>query len=805
MDDWLYMYVFHKSNSSTPATPSGWTQVDWGESASGTYALFRKKVTTGGSQANVTITGLTSSSSGSMAAFSGLDTTEPNYNDDLTNWPTKVQSNVEGVTGLSESGNQFHADAGAVVVVISCFDNDGSSSAWAIQGSSVGVNEIGDGSTTSGTDNASAWAYTLDSVGALWGGFNVTFTEGGAGTASNVALMMVLKPGTSNQTVTPSGIASAGAFGTAVLTTGPVDASPSGIATAEAFGTATVTAHPPTQGITVSGIASTEAHGTAVLTTGPVTVTPSGISSAGAFGSATLTPGPVDLAPAGIATAAAFGSATLTTTVTITTSGIASAEAHGSTTVAPGPVDVAPTGIATAGAFGTATVTLGGATHNIAPSGLASAEAFGSVTISTGAVDISLSGIASAEALGSVTVTPGAIDVAPSGLATAEAFGSAVVTPGAVDVSPSGLASAEAFGTALFVGGGQGMAPAGIASAETFGTAVTTPGPVGISVTGISSAEAFGTATVTPGAVTVSPTGIPAPIPDELSPLGFNGDFETTIGPWYAAGPAGATVTRDTTESATGSAAMKLVHGSLGGDWSEAGNDDAFANGAGAKRISFWMKSSQAQPDVQVWPFFGNAPLDWSEWATLHFPVTTSWQFYEGVFDQTAPMFTGLYFDQMTAGGAVAGTTLWVDGIIIEGIPEVTTGPPDQDIAPGRGITTGLEFGTPTVLAEQELVTQGIASGELFGGPITVTHQVFIASTPSHREAPSGREFPFRRVELERGTTVYVIDGVYHQIQRPLDDLVADEIYFGGRDYEVTAAKATELEAQGFRIRTEIR
>ena len=60
-------------------------------------------------------------------------------------------------------------------------------------------------------------------------------------------------------------------------------------------------------------------------------------------------------------------------------------------------------------------------------------------------------------------------------------------------------------------------------------------------------------------------------------------------------------------------------------------------------------------------------------------------------------------------------------------------------------------------------------------------------------------------MELARGITVYVIDGVYQQIERPLDDLVADTIYFGGRDYEVTAAKATELEAQGFRIRTEIR
>ena len=133
------------------------------------------------------------------------------------------------------------------------------------------------------------------------------------------------------QDLTPTGIASAEAFGTPVIATGSVNISPSGIASTEAFGTAVIS---QATFITPSGIASEEAFGTAVLTTGAVIVTPSGIASAEAFGTAVITQGFV-ITPTGIASAEAFGTAAITTgAVTLSPTGIASEEAFGSHTVA---------------------------------------------------------------------------------------------------------------------------------------------------------------------------------------------------------------------------------------------------------------------------------------------------------------------------------------------------------------------------------------------------------------------------------------------------------------------------------------
>lgn len=88
-----------------------------------------------------------------------------------------------------------------------------------------------------------------------------------------------------------------------------------------------------TQTVTASAIASAEAFGTAVLTPGAVTVSPSAISSAAAFGTAVLTPGAVTVSPSSIASAEAFGSTVVDDgsipSQTVTASAIATAEAFG--------------------------------------------------------------------------------------------------------------------------------------------------------------------------------------------------------------------------------------------------------------------------------------------------------------------------------------------------------------------------------------------------------------------------------------------------------------------------------------------
>lgn len=360
-------------------------------------------------------------------------------------------------------------------------------------------------------------------------------------------------------TITPSGIASAEAFGSQTVAPGAVTIQPTGIASAESFGTQKVN-----QQISPSGIATAEAFGSHSVTPGAVTITPSGIASAEAFGSHTVAPGAVTIAVNGIASAEAFGSASLS--LLLTASGIASAETFGSHMVAPGVVTISPTGITTAEAFGAHAVAPGFVTISpsgiasaeqfgvanlnllltatgiasaeafgtasinliLSASGIASAEAFGTALIQSGATFITPAGIATAEAFGSASVLPGAVSIFPSAVASAETFGSHTVAPGAVTIQPTGIASAEAFGTAtinlILTANGIGSAeafgshtvvvgavliqPTGIASAEAFGSAIVQAGVLFISPAGVASAEAFGSHTLQPGAVSISPTGI---------------------------------------------------------------------------------------------------------------------------------------------------------------------------------------------------------------------------------------------------------------------------------------------------------
>lgn len=268
-------------------------------------------------------------------------------------------------------------------------------------------------------------------------------------------------PGPWLQTVTPGGIASGEAFGTALITEYIV---PGGIASGEAFGSPTVSQASGTQNISPSGIASAEAFGAALLT---YVVAVSGIASGEAFGTATIG---LAVVVSGIPSAEAFGSPTVSPgAVTVSPSGIASAETFGSPTVTTGAVSVAPTGIGSAEAFGTATLSTGPV--SVVVSGIASGEAFGTAVVSAGGFVVQPSGVSSAEAFGSPTVTTGPVVVAPTGIGSAEAVGSPVVTLGLFVVEPSGIASAELFGGATVTVEGVGLpqviAPSGIASAGT--------------------------------------------------------------------------------------------------------------------------------------------------------------------------------------------------------------------------------------------------------------------------------------------------------------------------------------------------
>ena len=78
--------------------------------------------------------------------------------------------------------------------------------------------------------------------------------------------------------------------------------------------------------------------------------------------------------------------------------------------------------------------------------------------------------------------------------------------------------------------------------------------------------------------------------------------------------------------------------------------------------------------------------------------------------------------------------------------------------------------------------------------------------TPTIREPyPWGEHGLFRYYLQTEGVTWYKVGGVWNQTNYPSDDLVADEIYHGGKEYEVSSTKYTELTALGFSGRTEVK
>jgi hypothetical protein len=130
---------------------------------------------------------------------------------------------------------------------------------------------------TSGGGNAGFWAAQKDIAS---GTAETTIDRTVAASADQMNGGIVVFGRQVVTTIAPSGIASAEAFGTAVVSQRILA---TGAGTAEAFGTPAVS-----QNIVGTGIASAQAFGTAVVALGGYTLFPSSIASAEAFGTPTV-------------------------------------------------------------------------------------------------------------------------------------------------------------------------------------------------------------------------------------------------------------------------------------------------------------------------------------------------------------------------------------------------------------------------------------------------------------------------------------------------------------------------------------
>lgn len=127
-------------------------------------------------------------------------------------------------------------------------------------------------------------------------------------------------------TVSPTGVSSAAAIGTPVVSAGTV-VSPTGVATAGATGTPTVT--PGAVTITPVGVADADAVGTPTVAAGGVVVSPTGVAGVGTTGTPVVT-SQVTVQPTGLASGALIGTPALTGHLTISPTGVGSASAVGS-------------------------------------------------------------------------------------------------------------------------------------------------------------------------------------------------------------------------------------------------------------------------------------------------------------------------------------------------------------------------------------------------------------------------------------------------------------------------------------------
>lgn len=292
--------------------------------------------------------------------------------------------------------------------------------------------------TTTGIDRLLIWTATCYSA-AAWtppSGYTerldnanevtlATRTQAAAGSSGSItgtgptnmmtARLIALLPGSTDQTVTATGIASAEAVGSPFLVPGGVElvVAP-GIESAEVVGQPRID-----HVIKVEGIASDEAIGSPVVTIGDV-IAPPGIPSAQAFGTPTLTAGPVTVTAGGIATAQAVGTPSVVMVIAPAT--IPSGQAIGSPVLTTGPVTTTVGGIPTAEAVGAATVVVGQITVTVG--GIPSAEAIGAARVT---MTLYVGGIPTAGAVTAPTITVGAIAIVVPGIPSREAFGTPAV------------------------------------------------------------------------------------------------------------------------------------------------------------------------------------------------------------------------------------------------------------------------------------------------------------------------------------------------------------------------------------------
>lgn len=290
------LVAFHSNRGvETPGTPLGWTQTATVD-GDNTATMFHK--VSDGTETGITVSLLLAAEQTvSLIEYSGTATTSP-LDGAVTNASNAFASSFATANLTTTNANDV------LVAGLGLSGTPDGTISW--DSSFVAVTQ--QQSSGGASSNASAQG-TAERIVAATATYSTTASWTTGRRKTTILAAFKAAAGAAPQTVSPSAITSAEAFGAATITPGAVSVSPTGIATAEAFGTAQLN-------LTVSpvGVATSEAFGTPVLTVegGTQFISPVGILSAETFGTPILSqPPPQTISPAGIASTETVGTPTI--------------------------------------------------------------------------------------------------------------------------------------------------------------------------------------------------------------------------------------------------------------------------------------------------------------------------------------------------------------------------------------------------------------------------------------------------------------------------------------------------------------
>jgi hypothetical protein len=309
--DLLVCMVYFRNSGSAGSAPAGWSSSARSELTLATHMTWYKHITSASGEA-ATYTFTTPNGSnrclGIMFRVTGARPTS------FENAVSTVQTTATGGgTGATIAALTTTVDNCLILANISASNASGTPSSIT---PAAGMTEIGETTVIPGVSSDMEASYVVLATAGSSGTKAPTWTPA---STSMSAYLVAIEP--ANVDLNPSGIATAGAFGTASITQARV-ISPSGIPPLDEmldemtlgfgpWGIPTVTLSVVTQVISPSGIATANAFGTATVTSLPPILRPDGIFSGEDFGIAdvTITAPDGTILVTSIASAEAFGTA----------------------------------------------------------------------------------------------------------------------------------------------------------------------------------------------------------------------------------------------------------------------------------------------------------------------------------------------------------------------------------------------------------------------------------------------------------------------------------------------------------------